>query len=188
MKIGIYFFALIILIMITYSIVPYLLSLITGKSCDQTESNKKISNTFIISTIFIIFYVFLLFHIGFKKKDSIILFVGFITVLLYILSILVIITQNKDFKFSFSYDSFETLICECVKFTIKNIIPKYIGIFIITIILIAIVLSIQKKNLKKKYGDTVAIWSIYIIPITIILSLVSYSPVDSEKSSCTNKI
>ena len=185
MEIGIYFFSLVVLLMIAYTIVPYLFSLIIRKSGYQIESNIKITNIFIISTIFIILYVCLLFHIGFKKKDSTILFVGFITVLIYILSILVIITQNKDFTFSFNYPTFETLICECVKFTIKNIIPKYIGIFIITIISIAIVLSIQKKNLKKIYGDTVAIWSIYIIPITIIISILSYNPKDSKSSSCS---
>jgi hypothetical protein len=185
MKIGIYFFALIVLIMITYSIVPYLFSLIINKSDNQTEDNKRISSTIIISTIFIVFYVFLLFHIGFKKNNVSLLFVGFIVVLIYILSILVIITQNKDFTFSLSYETFETLICECVKFTIKNVLPKYIGIFILTIVLIAIVLTIQKKDFKKTYGDTVVVWSIYIIPITIILSLVSHSPDNSTKSSCT---
>lgn len=185
-KLGIYFFALIILIIITYTIVPYLFSLIIGK-CDDSESNKRISSTFVISTIFMVCYVFLLFHIGFKKKLISPLFVGFIIILIYILSILVIVTQNKNFTFSLSYDTFETLICECVKFTIKNVIPKYIGVFIITIILIAIVLSIQKKNLKKTYGDTVGIWAIYIIPISIILSLMSNSSDSSTSSSCTKK-
>jgi hypothetical protein len=185
-RIGIYFFALIVLLMIAYTIVPYLFGLIINKSGNAVENNKKISSTFVIYSIFIVIYVFLLFHIGFKKNDTTILFVGFITVLIYVLSILVIVTQNKDFTFSFNYSTFETLICECVKFTIKNVIPKYIGLFIITIILIAIILTIRKENLKKKYGDAVVLGSIYIIPITIILSIVSYSPGDSkDSSSCT---
>jgi hypothetical protein len=184
-RIGIYFFALIVLLMIAYTIVPYLFGLIINKSGNAVENNKKITSTFVIYSIFIVIYVFLLFHIGFKKNDTTILFVGFITVLIYVLSILVIVTQNKDFTFSFNYSTFETLICECVKFTIKNVIPKYIGLFIITIILIAIILTIRKENLKKKYGDAVVLGSIYIIPITIILSIVSYSPGDSKDSSCT---
>jgi hypothetical protein len=184
-RITISLFGLIVLIMIALIVVPYLFSLIIGK-CDDSESNKRMSSTFILSTIFMICYVFLLFYIGFNKNNTTILIVGLITALIYILSIIIILTQNQDFTFLFSFDTLETLICECVKFTIKNIIPKYIGIFIITIILIAIVLSIQKKDLKKTYGDTVGIWAIYIIPISIILSLVSYSPGDS--SSCSNKI
>jgi hypothetical protein len=185
MKIGIYFFSLIVLIMITYTIVPYLFSLIINKTDNEPLNNKRITSTLIISTIFIIIYVFLLFHLGFKKNNVSLLFVGFIAVLIYVLSILVVITQNKNFTFSLDYQTFETLICECVKFTIKNILPKYIGIFILTIIIIAIVLSIQKKDLKKTYGNNVEIWSIYIIPITIILSIVSHTPSKSTESSCT---
>ena len=119
-------------------------------------------------------------------KDRMI-FVGFIVALLYILSILVIITKYQTFSFSFNYSALETLICECVKFTLSNIIPKYIGLFVVTITLIAIVLAIQKKNLKKTYGDTVAVWSIILIPITIIISIISYSPKNSNDSSCTKK-
>lgn len=182
---GISFFGLIVLIMIAFAVVPYLFGLTINKSDNQIENNKRITSTFVISTIFMIIYVFLLFHLGFKKNDNTLLFVGFIIVLIYILSILVIVTQNKDFTFSFNYQTFETLICECVKFTIKNVIPKYIGLFIITIILIAIILTIRKENLKKKYGDAVAVGSIYIIPITIILSIVSHTPSKSAESSCT---
>jgi len=183
---GIVMFGVIILFMVAYVVVPYLFGLIINKNNNDPQvNNKKISSVLVISTIFMVIYVFVLFDRGFKKEDTTPLIVGFILVLIYILSILVIVTQNKDFTFSFNYSTFETLICECVKFTIKNVIPKYIGLFIITIILIAIILSIRKENLKEKYGDAVILGSIYIIPITIILSIVSYSPSDSDSSeSC----
>lgn len=189
MKIGIYFFSLLVLIMITYNIVPYLFNLIIGfNTINKVKpDNKKISAILIITTIFIILYCFLLFHLGFKKKNISIVFVGFIVAIMYILSILVIITQNPGFSFSFSYSSLETLICECVKFTLKNLLPKYIGLFIATIVLIAIVLAIQKKNLKKTYGDNVAVWSILLIPIAIIISIISYTPSDSQESSCSKQ-
>ena len=187
MKIGIYFFGLIVLIMITYSIVPYLFTMIIDFNTKENKppDNNRMTGIFVITTIFIILFCFLLFHLGFKKNNISIIFVGFIVALLYILSILVIITKYQTFTFSFNYTALETLICECVKFTLSNIIPKYIGLFIITITLIAIVLAIQKKNLKKTYGDTVAVWSILLIPITIIISIISYSPKNSQGSSCS---
>ena len=175
--------------MITYSIVPYLFNIIINFNTKDSKApdNNRMSGIFIITTIFIILFCFLLFHLGFKKNNISIIFVGFIVALLYILSILVIITKYQTFSFSFNYSALETLICECVKFTLSNIIPKYIGLFVVTITLIAIVLAIQKKNLKKTYGDTVAVWSIILIPITIIISIISYSPKNSNDSSCTKK-
>lgn len=178
MKIGIYFFSLLVLIMITYSIVPYLFNIIIvfNTKDNKPPDNNRMTGIFIISTNFIILFCFLLFYLGFEKNNISIIFVGFIVALLYILSILVIITKYQTISFSFSFAALETLILECVKFTLSNIIPKYIGMFIVTIILIAIVLTIQKQNLKKTYGDTVAVWSILLIPITIIISIISYSP------------
>lgn len=187
MNIGIYFFSLIVLIMITYSIVPYLFGLIIKFNTNNSvkPDNQRISSIFIITTIFIICFCFLLFHLGFEKKNISVLFIGFIVAIMYILSILVIVTQNPGFSFSFNYKSLETLICECVKFILNTLLPKYIGLFTITIVLIAIVLAIQKQNLKKTYGDTVAVWSILLIPITIIVSILSYTPGDSKSSSCS---
>jgi len=189
MKIGIYFFGLIVLIMITYSIVPYLFTMIIDFNTKENKppDNNRMTGIFVITTIFIILFCFLLFNLGFKKNNISIIFVGFIVALLYILSILVIITKYQTFTFSFNYTALETLICECVKFTLSNIIPKYIGLFVVTITLIAIVLAIQKKNLKKTYGDTVAVWSILLIPITIIISIISYSPKNSKKDSSCSK-
>jgi hypothetical protein len=187
MKIGIYFFGLIVLIMITYTIIPYLFNIIINFNTKDNKApdNNRMTGIFVITTIFIILFCFLLFHLGFKKNNISIIFVGFIVALLYILSILVIITKYQTFSFSFNYTALETLICECVKFTLSNIIPKYIGLFVVTITLIAIVLAIQKKNLKKTYGDTVAVWSILLIPITIIISIISYSPKNTQDSSCS---
>jgi len=164
--------------MITYSIVPYLFNIIIvfNTKDNKPPDNNRMTGIFIISTNFIILFCFLLFYLGFEKNNISIIFVGFIVALLYILSILVIITKYQTISFSFSFAALETLILECVKFTLSNIIPKYIGMFIVTIILIAIVLTIQKQNLKKTYGDTVAVWSILLIPITIIISIISYSP------------
>uniref|UniRef100_A0A6C0DBM0 Uncharacterized protein n=1 Tax=viral metagenome TaxID=1070528 RepID=A0A6C0DBM0_9ZZZZ len=186
MKIGIYFFGLIVLIMITYTIVPYLFNIIINFNTKDNKApdNGRMTGIFVITTIFVILFCFLLFHLGFKKNNISIIFVGFIVALLYILSILVIITKYQTFSFSFNYPALEILICECLKFTLSNIIPKYIGLFVVTIILIAIVLAIQKKNLKKTYGDTVAVWSILLIPITIVISIISYSPKKSQDSSC----
>jgi hypothetical protein len=108
MKIGIYFFDLIILIIITYSIVPYLFSISFRSNTKDNEApdNNRMTGIFIISTIFIFSFCFLVFYLGFKKNDISIIFVGFIVALIYILSILIIITKYQTFSFSFNLSTF----------------------------------------------------------------------------------
>jgi len=117
------------------------------------------------------------------NKQNILLFFGSISITIFILGTTLLFSNikiNSTILNFNSLDGFDVIFGRFFYFLFFKISKKYIILFINSIILIAIYLSINNKINNKNYSEELSFWCILILPISIIFALLSESSHDEN--------
>ena len=187
MRISNLFFAVMVLIIGSYVVLPFLGNLIhkINNKIDKDLDELSIILYYILSTFLFILYIVVIFVAAFKyyNKQNILLFFGSISITIFILGTTLLFSNikiNSTILNFNSLDGFDVIFGRFFYFLFFKISKKYIILFINSIILIAIYLSINNKINNKNYSEELSFWCILILPISIIFALLSESSHDEN--------
>jgi len=184
MRISNLFFAVMVLIIGSYVVLPFLGNLIhkINKKINKKNLDQlSIIQYYILSTFLFILYIVVIYVTAFKyyNKQNILLFFGSISITIFILGTTLLFSNINSTTLNFN--GFRVIIGNFFIFLfVEILLKKYIILFISSIILIAIYLLINNKINNKNYSEELSFWCILILPISIIFALLSESSHDEN--------